>query len=177
MRPGDPADEAPCAKYATFFSRFGNELIRMRARISCLFPVALVAAALPLHAVESVGDTEAAPARNWVLPLFTNEGYHSITLRGDEVHPVGADRIEVVNINIIIFSSDAESRPVSILLSPEATFFARENRASGPSSVRLIRNDGEITGENWSYEQAGEKVSIRSHVHVVFKEPLNDLLK
>lgn len=138
--------------------------------------VSLLAAALPVHAADDVATAETAPARNWVLPIFTNEGYRSMTLRGDEVHPVGSDRIEVVNINIAVFSGNAAARPTSILLSPKATFFPRENRASGPSWVRLIRDDGEITGEDWSYEQAGEKVSIRRHVHVVFKEVLKDIL-
>jgi hypothetical protein len=124
-----------------------------------------------------------APAKNWSLPLFTAEGYRSMTLRGSEVHPISSDRIDVVDINITTFSGDASVSVVSSLLSPVASFFPRENRASGPQSVRVIRFgqggeiSAEITGEDWTYEQAGEKVSIRRNAHVVFEEPLTDILK
>jgi len=125
----------------------------------------------------------APPAKNWALPLFTNEGWRSMTLRGTEVHPVSSDRIDVVDINITVFSGDAAERVASILLSPSASFFPHANSASGAQSVRMIRfrPDGEIaaeiTGEDWTYAQAGEKVSIRRNAHVVFKEQLTSILK
>ncbi len=118
-----------------------------------------------------------SPAKNWVLPLFTKEGYHSMTLRGAEVHPISSDRIDVIDLNISIFSGDEAAQVRTILLSPNATFYPRENRATGPDAVRLIRDDGEITGEDWTFEQAGEKVSIHRHAHVAFKEQLTDILK
>jgi hypothetical protein len=127
--------------------------------------------------------TVATPARNWVLPLFTPEGFRSMTLRGSAVHPVGADRIDVVDINITTFSGDAAARVDSSLLSAAASFFPRETRASGPETVRLIRFapdgniDAEITGEDWTYRQAGKRVSIGRRAHVVFREQLSDILK
>jgi len=106
-----------------------------------------------------------------------------MTLRGSEVHPISADRIDVVDINITTFSGDAAARVDSSLLSASASFFPRENRASGPESVRVIRfrEDGEIsaeiTGEDWTYQQEGKKVSIRRNAHVVFREQLASVLK
>jgi len=129
------------------------------------------------------GASPAAPAKNWVLPLFTDTGNHSMTLRGTEVRPVDADRIDVVELNMTIFSGDAAARVVTVLLSPAATFFTRENRASGGQSVRVLRfrDDGqiaaEITGEDWTFAQAGEKVSIRRRAHVVFRQQLTNILK
>jgi hypothetical protein len=122
-----------------------------------------------------------APAKNWILPLFTKEGFHSTTLSGDEVHPVSSDRIDVTNVKIFEFSRDAAATPTTILLSPQASYFHKENRATGPSNVRLIllRDNAEITGEDWSYEQTptGEKISIHRHVRVVFQEKINSMLK
>ena len=148
-----------------------REFARANARrlLSCFLLTAAALSAAPVNRL--------APAKNWVLPLFTKEGYHSMTLRGAEVHPVSSDQIDVVDLNISIFVGDDSARVRTILLSPAASFFPRENRASGAESVRLIRDDGEITGEDWTFDQAGEKVSIRRHAHVAFKEQLTDMLK
>ena len=142
----------------------------------------LVAAALSGGAAAQ--DTPAtAPAKNWVLPLFTTEGHHWMTLRGTEVRPIDADRIDVMELNMTIFSGDAAARIVSVMLSPAATFFPRENRVQGAQSLRVLRfrDNGEIvaeiTGEEWTFAPAREKVSIRRNAHVVFKEQLTNILK
>lgn len=118
-----------------------------------------------------------SPAKNWVLPLFTKDGYRSMTLSGDEVHPVSSDQIDVVNILITVFSGDASARRDSILVSSAASYFPKQHRAGGPAAVRLIRDDGEVTGENWTYEQNGEKISIRRNVRVVFNETIGNLIR
>ena len=83
-----------------------------------------------------------APAKNWILPLFTDkEGFRSMTLRGSEVRPVGNTRVDVTDLNITVFSGDAAARVDSLLLSPQASFYPKENRASGEKSVRFIRDD------------------------------------
>jgi hypothetical protein len=119
-----------------------------------------------------------APAKNWVLPLFTDkDGFRSMTLRGSEVRPVGTNRIDITDLSITVFSGDDAARFDSMLLSPQASFFPKENRATGEKSVRLIRDDIEVTGDGWSYEQAAKKVSLAKNVRVVFRAQLKDILK
>ena len=119
----------------------------------------------------------AAPAVNWVLPLFSDkEGYRTMTLRGTEVRPTG-QTVTVTNLNITIFSGDAAARVDSILLSPAAVFFPKENRVSGDQSVRFIQDDVEVTGTRWSYDHRAKKVSLRENVRVTFRAKLNDILK
>ena len=150
---------------------------------SVLFGAAVLALAAAAAAAPASEAPETAPAKNWVLPLFTSDGHHSMTLRGTEVRPVNADRIDVVEMNMTIFSGEATARIVSIMLSPAATFFPRENRVEGAQSLRVIRFRvngqiaAEITGEDWTFAQAREKVSIRRHAHVVFREQLTNILK
>lgn len=118
-----------------------------------------------------------APAVNWVLPLFTDkEGYRSMTLRGSEVRPSGKS-IAVTDLSITIFSGDAAAKVDSILLSREAQFFPKENRASGDQAVRYIRGDIEVTGVGWNYDHTSKKVSLRENVRVTFSAQLNDILK
>jgi len=119
----------------------------------------------------------APPARNWTLPLFTAEGYRQMTLRGDEVHPVSSDRIDILGMNVTVFSGKADAKIDSVLLSPEASFQINEKVASGQKSVRLIRDDVEVTGESWTYNYNEKKVLIFKHAHVVFHAALPDILK
>ncbi len=120
----------------------------------------------------------AVPAKNWILPLFTaKDGFRSMTLRGSEVRPVSPARIDVTDLSITVFSGDAAAHVETILLSPAAIFFPKEKRASGDKSVRLIRDDIEVTGEGWTYDHHGKKVSFARNVRVVFRAQLNDILK
>lgn len=129
----------------------------------------LLAAVLAVDAADS-----RPPAINWVLPLFTDkEGYRSMTLRGSEVRPADNNSIAVADLSITIFSGDAAARVDTMLLAQNARFFPKENRATGERTVRVIRDDIEVTGHNWMYEHAGKKVSIRAGVRVVFQAPLD----
>jgi hypothetical protein len=118
-----------------------------------------------------------APAYNWVLPIFTDqEGYRSMTARGTEVRPLGR-AVAVTDLNITIFSGDAEARVDSILLSPQATFYPRENRATGERRVRFIRDEIEVTGTGWTYDHTLRKMEIHNNVRVTFRAQINDILK
>ena len=119
-----------------------------------------------------------APAKNWVLPLFTDkEGFRAMTLRGTEARAIGRDRFEVVDLNITVFSGDAAARVDTMLLSPQASFFQNDKRARGEKSVRVIRDDLEAAGLRWAYDHAQKKVSLDGRVRIVFHAELKDLLK
>lgn len=119
----------------------------------------------------------APPARNWTLPLFTKEGYRQMTLRGDVVRPITPDRIDITGMSVTVFSGTPAAKVDSVLLSPEATFLIGEKIAHGDQSVRLIRDDVEVTGEGWTYNYNEKKVLISRHAHVVFHTALPDILK
>jgi hypothetical protein len=131
----------------------------------------------PARNVAPASESAGPPAVNWVLPIFTDkEGYRSMTLRGSEVRP-SSRSIAVTDLSITIFSGDAATRVDSMLLSPSAEFYPKENRATGSKSVRFIRDDFEVTGVGWVYDHAAKKVSLQSNVRVTFRAQLNDILK
>lgn len=141
-------------------------------RLFCIAALVLTAAARA-----QAPAAAPAPAVNWVLPLFTDkEGFRSMTLRGSEVRPNGKS-IAVTDLSITIFSGDAKSTVDSILLSPAAVFYPKEERAGGEKTVRLIRDDIEVTGTGWTYDRATNKVSLQQNVRVSFRAQLNDILK
>ena len=126
---------------------------------------------------ETAAPVAPAPAINWVLPLFSDkEGHRTMTLRGTEARVVGKT-IVVTDLSITTFSGDAAAKVDSILLSPHAVYYSKENRASGAQTVRFIQDDVEVTGTGWSYDHAAKKVSLREKVRVTFRAKLNDILK
>lgn len=126
----------------------------------------------------SRGSAATAPAVNWVLPIFTDrEGYRSMTLRGTAVRPGADGSIAVEDLNVTIFDEKPDPKVDTVLLSPSATFFPKQNLARGDKAVRLIRDDIEVTGVGWSYDHAAKKVSLDHNVRVTFRAQLNDILK
>jgi hypothetical protein len=143
-------------------------------------PKCLVAAAVLMATVFPAGAQDLAtspPAKNWTLPLFTKEGFREMTIHGDEVHPVSSERIDITGMNVTVFSGTADAKVDSVLLSPEATFFITQKKAHGDGPVRLVRDDLEVTGEQWTYLYVEKKVIISKRAHVVFHSALPDMLK
>ena len=139
----------------------------------------LAAAALAAGPLAAAGQdiAVAPPARNWVLPLFTKAGFRQMTLRGDEVRPISNDQVDIVGMNFTVFSGTADAKIDSVLLSPKASFLITEKIARGDESVRLVRDDVEVTGVGWTYYYNEKKVLISANAHVVFHAALPDLLK
>ena len=75
--------------------------------------------------------------------------------------------------------SPTAARIDSIILSPTASFFTHENRATGAHNVRLIdyQHNLEVTGQQWTFELDQKKISIARNVRVVIHAPLPDILQ
>jgi hypothetical protein len=135
--------------------------------------VAILVSCVLFPVLAGGADAPTNPAVNWVLPLFTDQdGFRSMTLRGATVRPAGENTIAVTDLNITIFSGTAAARVETVLLSQKAMFYSRQNRATGTNGVRVIRDELEVNGLEWSYDHAGKKVSIRKNVRVVYHAPL-----
>jgi hypothetical protein len=147
--------------------------------VSRLHKSILAAAALLVPGIGGSAQDLATspPARNWTLPLFTKEGFREMTIRGDEVHPMSSDRIDIRGMNITVFSGHPDARVDSVLLSTECSFLITEKIARGDHTVRLVRDDIEVTGDVWSYNYNEKKVLISKRAHVVFHSALPDILK
>jgi hypothetical protein len=135
-------------------------------------------AALLLAALCGAEDTSIAPpAKNWTLPLFTKEGYRQMTLKGAEVRPVTSDRVDISGLDVTVFSGGPEAKVDTVILSPEASFSINEKIARGDQSVRLIRDDVDVTGVGWTYYYNEKKALIYHDAHVVFHSGLPDILR
>ena len=114
---------------------------------------------------------------NWVLPLWTKEGYRTMTARGSEARFINSNHVEVVDLNLTLFSADAATRVETILLSPAATFLPHDKVAHGEKSVRYIGDDIEASGVRWTYLHVQKKISLDGNVRVTFRAELKNLLQ
>jgi len=149
-----------------------RRLVSTRSMHCAAFVLGLVAAGDPLAA-----ENVAAPAKNWVLPLFTKEGFRSMTARGSEARVSGPHQFEVVDLNLTPFSSDAATRVETILLSPAATFLPDAKIAQGEKTVRFIGEEVEATGVRWVYHHVEKKISLDGDVRVTFSAELKNILQ
>jgi hypothetical protein len=122
-------------------------------------------------------DQITAPAKNWALPLYSDEGFHTMTARGSEARATGNRQFKVVDLNLTFFSGDATNRVETVILSPAATFLPDVKEAHGEKSVRFIRDDIEASGTRWVYLHDKKKISLDGDVRVTFHAELKDLLK
>jgi|SRR6266542_3160269 len=136
-----------------------------------------IAAIVLVFASATYGADVTSPALNWVLPLFTKEGFRSMTARGSEARVTGDHQFEVIDMNLTLFSGDPTMRVENIILSPAATFLSQEQIARGDKFVRFIGDDIEATGKRWIYLQKEKKISLDGEVRVTLGAELKNLLK
>jgi hypothetical protein len=121
-----------------------------------------------------------APVKNFRLPSFNAQGHRTHLLRGSEARYISTTQIDVVNLHYSQFRGDGSTDTANILLAPSASVFLQERAryiVRGGESMRLINDDFEATGEQWTYDHEAQKLTLGRNVRVVFHQPLQDILK
>ncbi len=139
--------------------------------------VLLLVLPICVSAQSSLDVKSSAPVKNFRLPTFNKEGMRTTFLRAGEAVIVSNTRIDVKDMNLTMFTNDDSGRIESVLLSPSATFLTEQQIVSGKESVRFIRDDVEVTGEQWTYRHQQKRVLIEKNARVTFRDELKDILK
>lgn len=137
--------------------------------------LALACAAAPALAAPQV--TATAPVKNFRLPTFTDAGFRDIMLVAGEARLPDPARIDVVELELTLFTGAADEQIDAMLAAPSATFFPRKHLAVGSDTVRVERIDLTLTGADWRYDHAARKVLIKRDAHVIFRSAIGDILK
>ena len=156
----------------------GQELARTRR--TCLRGASLLLACALVPA--SLGQvkpriTAPSPARNYTLSLFSDQGYHSMHVRGSSADLSDPARIALSELTLTLFTGDSSRTVETVILSPQAILEPEKELVAGPGTVRVIRDDLELTGENWQYEHGAKKILIQRNARIVFQTAIGDLLK
>ena len=143
-----------------------------------LFVLFLVLSApASLSAQSSPEVKSSAPIKNFRMPTFNKEGMRTTFLRAGEAVIISNTRIDVKDMNLTLFTNDDSGRIESVLLSPSATVLTEQQAVSGKETVRFIRDDVEVTGEQWTYLHQQKRVLIENNARVTFRDQLKDILK
>ena len=147
-------------------------------RLALIVPVLLCLTAALAPAQTPAPKVKAnAPAKNLTLPTFDKAGKRETFMKAEEAFFVSANHIEVKNMHFTLFTKDGTGAFDSVLLAPTATFLRDKQTISGQDSVRLLRENIEVTGEQWSYNHAEKRVLIGNNVKVTFQDELKDIIK
>ena len=145
--------------------------------------LALVVSLTPARAAEPAKTKPAkpsiqssAPIKNFRLPGFDKAGKRTTFLRAGEALIVSENRIDITDLHLTLFSADGAGRIDTQLTSPAATALIEDQVVSGPSTVRFLRDDLEVTGEKWSYSHKEKRVLIENNARVLFRGELNDVI-
>lgn len=136
-------------------------------------PLLLLGLAIAAHAQM----TPDAPIKNFKLPMFDNAGMKTWDLRGEEARYHSQDRVDLFRMNLKIFESDGSGAVRIEIRSPHATVLANQHVVSGEDSIHVLNEDFEISGKDYTWRGREMSVTIRNDVRVVFKAPLQDILK
>jgi hypothetical protein len=136
------------------------------------------AVAKPLASKKTTDQVRAAaPIKNFRLPTFTVEGYREFMLRAGEAMIPDPSRIDVREMDLTVFTRDAEEQIDARLTAPSATFLPNELIARGSDTMRMERADLTVTGAGWTYDHKAQKLTITRDAHIIFRAPIGDVIK
>ena len=146
--------------------------MRRLPRLIALFVAAFVAA---MASTTRIATDK--PIVNFRLPDFTPEGHRSWLVRGSEARYANEGLVDIKELNLTIFTGQADAKVETLILSPAARVRIADRQVSGPDTIRVINDRFEATGSEWSYDHGEKKVSIARNVRVILHTQLNDILK
>lgn len=117
------------------------------------------------------------PVRDFHYPVFGESGYRVWDLRGAEGEQVSDRVLDVWELDLQVYDGTEKQRRETVLTSPQARVFLEEQRAEGPSALRIEGPGYTITGRNWSWDGRGDTVVVREDARVVYDTSLGDILR
>lgn len=150
----------------------------LRPLTSGLWPLALASGLLlPLSLSAENVVRAAAPIEHFSLPTFTKEGWRDLLFRANEAKVITPRHFEVQDLTLTVFAKNADNTIDSVLVSPKAIVLLDAGTVGGPSTVRLVRDDLEVSGADWQYTHADKKILIQRDAHIILRATFTDLLQ
>ncbi len=120
--------------------------------------------------------TPDAPAENFFVPLFGDDGYRIWDLRGREAHFVSDAQIDVIGMQLNVYSGGAEEYLDMLIESPEALVYFDRNEARGEKGIVVNGDNYRAEGDEWTWEREDNRIVIQGNVQVTFFEELEGFL-
>jgi hypothetical protein len=146
-------------------------------RLVIIFTTLLAFAAPSSAQIATPKIVPSAPIKEFRLPTFDKDGKRATFMRAGEALFVTPTQIDVKDMQFTLFTKDGTGAFDSLLLAPSATFLTDKQIVSGKQSVRVVRINVEVTGEQWSYNHLDKRVLIGNNARVIFQDELKDIIK
>jgi hypothetical protein len=147
--------------------------VTTRSQIRALI---LATSILTVSAQDSRVSTS-APVRDYAVSFFSDEGYPRVRVVGATADLSDTARVRLTGMELILYSGLADRTVETSLEAPIAILEPEPELVSGPDAVKVVRPDIELEGYDWSYDHQEQRIQIRRQARVVFKTPLQGLLK
>ncbi len=118
-----------------------------------------------------------APIVNFRLPMFNELGYKTWEVNGREGRYINENRVEITSLELKVFTGDASGAIETEITSPLAIVQPGDRVVSGPGQLRVVGRGFEIFGDDWTYEDAGKKLTLRRSVVVTLRSGVGSILK
>ncbi len=118
-----------------------------------------------------------APVINFRLPMFGDDGYRIWDLRGKQGLYVNENRVDVVDMHLLVYSKEVPNLVETEILSPRASMLIQENRAVGDQTITVLGDNFEVRGQRWSWDGDENRVVIDERVKVTFFEELSGIIQ
>lgn len=106
-------------------------------------------------------------ATGFRVPDYDDEGRLRSQLSGERATMLTPDVVEIENLQVDMFRDGVvETR----IVSPHCIYNRRAHIAMSTSSVRIIRGDVVITGEDYRYEPRRQRFMIQTNARVVIRD-------
>lgn len=149
----------------------------MRALLRPFAVVAALAAAAAAPGQVTTRIASDAPIVNFRLPTFTADGHREWLVRGSEARMPSLQEVDVRELTLTIFTGDASERIDTMILSPVAKVLPEQQLVAGAEAIRVLNDEFEASGADWSYDHRAKRISIRKDVRVAFRAELKNLLQ
>ena len=141
-------------------------LIALLIAWACMFP--------KLGSSQMVPD---GPVINFSLPMFAESGFKKWELRGREGRYISSNRIDVVDLVLLIYSGDESQLLETTIESPAAVMLIDQSKAFGDCSIHLTGRRFWIEGQQWSWNGDESVIVIGRGARVVFSEEIGAILR
>jgi hypothetical protein len=118
-----------------------------------------------------------AAVKDYSISFFSDAGYHKMRVEGGSADLKDRNKIQLENMTLTLFSGQADRSVESVLMAPVAVLQPDTEMVSGSDAVRLIRDDLELFGEDWSYDHRARKIHLRRNAKIIFNANLAEYLK
>jgi hypothetical protein len=149
-----------------------------RSRHGALLCLLLSPCALLLLPGASAPAVSPTIVKGFSLRRFTKEGDRRDTdLRADEARFFTRSELTLTGATYTLYTNDSANRPETVFTAPSATALPDQKILRGEQSVRVVRDDFEVSGEQWSYDHTAQTMTIGNNARTVINATLPDLIR